>query len=117
MVTPCNYSAAQQFKYDASGRLVHIATGKCLTYPADADALVGTAITLAACVATAPYPHQIWRVNDKKALRPRHYLWAGLCLKVGTQASAEMASCEYASGVNTWTIGAWAQPGAIPLPQ
>jgi hypothetical protein len=112
MVTPCSYSAAQQFKYDASGRLVHIATGKCLTYPSGADALVGTAITLATCLATAPYPHQIWRVDDKKALRPRHYLWAGLCLKVGTQAGAEAASCEYSPAVNTWTVGAQPVGGA-----
>jgi hypothetical protein len=114
LVMPCSYSAAQQFKYDADGRLVHIATGKCLTYPSDADAVIDTTIALAVCVATAPYPHQIWRVDDKKALRPKRYLWAGLCLKVGTKAGAVAASCEYASGVNTWTVGAQAQPSASP---
>jgi hypothetical protein len=122
LVKPCSYSAAQQFKYDASGRLVHIATAKCLTYPKDVDAVVNTPIKLAPCAATAPYSHQIWRADDRKALRPKHYLWAGLCLKVDTQAPAAAVSCVYASGINTWTIGAaqrhsLAPAAAQPAPQ
>ena len=94
-------TAAQRFKYDYDGRIVATNADLCLTVK-DASTQPGAAVVMAPCAATTQL-HQVWRLDDQGALRPKHMMWYPLCLRLnGSSTSAAVAPCKAGSDP-TWS--------------
>jgi hypothetical protein len=111
-MVPCRTASA--FKYDAAGRLISNATGQCVTVHG-AGAAPGTQVTLASCVQPTAN-HQVWVRDDSSSLRPKHFMWFGLCLKAG-ETTTIVTRCQD-SQVEGWAAGEFPleQPGVYNNP-
>jgi hypothetical protein len=97
-------SAAQRFKYDFDGRIVAADANLCLTVK-DNSTQPGAAVVMAPCAATTKL-HQVWRLDDNGALRPKHMMWYPLCLSLTANSTAAAVNACNASSDPTWAASA-----------